>query len=96
MTRKERIIEILDNELNHLSIQGKTKRSITDEILAIPLDIPDSLEMVNAERAYPITIYSYSNIKDVIAHADKINTAGKGFGDGARWAIKQVTERNQK
>ena len=96
MTRRERIIEILDNELKHLSIQNKTKMLIANKILAIPLDTPSSLEIINAERAYPMKTYPYSNIKDLMANADKVNTAGKGFRDGVRWAIEQVIERNQK
>ena len=96
MKRKERIIEILKMVDRYQYRLDSDINLFADEILAIPFDIPDSLEILNAERAYPMKTYPYSNVKDLMAHADKINTAGKGFRDGVRWAIEQVIERNQK
>ena len=61
-----------------------------------PIDVPTDLEMVNAERAYPMETYPYSNVADLMLNADKINTAGKGFRDGAKWAISEIIKRNQK
>ena len=84
-------IDEIDNLIEQIEIE-----SLIDAILAIPLDLPSEIEMVNAERAYPMKEYPYSNVQDIIFHADKINTAGKGFREGAKWAIEQVKERNQK
>ena len=96
MTKREKIIKVLKKVDKYHYIPNIDIECFVDEILAIPLDTPSSLEIINAERAYPMKTYPYSNIKDLMANADKVNTAGKGFRDGVRWAIEQVIERNQK
>ena len=84
MTRKERIIGILDNELKHLSIQNKTKMLIADEILSIPLDVPTNEELAIEIVARYISCnnqYRKSKIKPILQ---------KAFIDGAEWAIDEI------
>jgi hypothetical protein len=66
-----------------------------DEILALPIDVPSTLELLNAKRAYPMKKYPYSNISDLMANADRINTAGEGFGEGATWMRDEIIKRNR-
>lgn len=67
---------------------------LADTILALPLDVPSTIELVNAKRAYPMKKYPYSNISDLMANADRINTAGEGFGEGATWMLDEILKRN--
>jgi len=58
------------------------------------IKFPDTLDKVNAERAYPMKKYPYTNVSDLMLHADKINTAGEGFRDGIDWTISWMRENN--
>ena len=71
---------------------GYTKIPLYHQLTEIKF--PDNLDKVNAERAYPMKKYPYTNVSDLMLHADKINTAGEGFRDGIDRTINWMRENN--
>jgi hypothetical protein len=51
-TRGKKIIEILDRELKHLSIQSRTKKTIAEDILALPIEVPSEEEIKESSQYY--------------------------------------------
>ena len=90
MTREQIMRIFKDYSVTH---GGLTE--LADAILALPIDVPSTLELLNAKRAYPMKKYPYSNISDLMANADRINTAGEGFGEGATWMRSEIIKRNR-
>ena len=90
MTRKEKIINVLETTPNYRrNEKGKIELNydkIADEILAIPLDVPDNKEIDEFVVLHP------DNTRNFILGAG----ISAGFKVGAEWAIEQVIERNQK
>ena len=97
MTRKEKIKAILDEYDNYddFIIGGNVSDEVIEKLAALPIDVPSTLELLNAKRAYPMKKYPYSNISDLMANADRINTAGEGFGEGATWMRDEIIKRNR-
>jgi len=94
MTRKEKIIEILENYVDFSQYErGETNKqlyiAIADEILAIPIDVPGDKEIEGEAMTYS----SYPAMPD--GHPEFDMQVANYFDAGVRWAIKRIKELNK-
>ena len=97
MTSKEKIIEILDKywirrgwiESDESMVEARpltAKEELADAIMALPIDVPSEEEIEEFIISHP------DNTGNFILGAG----ISAGFKVGAKWAIEQIIERNQK
>lgn len=82
MTRKEKIIEILD--LWSMGIT-ETRNAVADEILALPIDVPGGEEIENKANG----------IANPESKKDFERGEWLGVKEGARWMRDEILKRNR-